>query len=285
MAGDFHEGRGDMYKVIASDMDETFLARNHSIPKANMRALEHMRELGVAFVPSSGRPYSSVMRSITPEMRELVEGGFILSLNGACLNRVGVDEPLTSHAMDFALIDELFEIGLGYDVYIQVYEMSGRTWGWGQDPVNAAEMSRLMDFDVLAQPDISAFADVPLGKILFDRSDLPLLHRIADEIAAAHPELISQVEITYSSGRFLEFCPKGVDKALGLADLCSAMGVEMSQVIAMGDSLNDLPMIEAAGLGVAVANATDGVDERADYVTKATCDDGALLEVVERFIG
>ncbi len=273
-----------MYKIIASDMDETFLGRDHAIPPANLEALRRMRELGVAFVPSSGRPYDSVWRSCTPEVRELIKGSYVISLNGACINRAGIDEPLTSHGMASELIEELFRIGHDYDVAIHVYEMSGRTWGWNVKDEDRRVMESLLDFRMLERDGLDELAGVPLAKILYDRKDLPYLHRIADEIAERHPELVAQCEITYSSARFLEFCPKGVDKATGIHDLCNILGIETSQVIAMGDSLNDLPMIKAAGLGVAVANATDGIDEYAGYVTEADCDAGALAEVVDRFL-
>ena len=50
-----------MYRIVASDMDETFLDGRHEIPPANLEALARMRELGVLFVPSSGRGYLSIM--------------------------------------------------------------------------------------------------------------------------------------------------------------------------------------------------------------------------------
>ena len=70
----------------------------------------------------------------------------------------------------------------------------------------------------------------------------------------------------------------------GLRALARILGVDMAETIAVGDSLNDLPMIEAAGMGVAVSNATDGIDDLAGYAARSSCDDGVLAEVVEKFI-
>ena len=78
-----------MYRLVASDMDETFLDADHAIPASNLRALKRMRELGVLFVPSSGRWYSSIMDNFSGEDRELIEGGYVLSYNGGFINRVG----------------------------------------------------------------------------------------------------------------------------------------------------------------------------------------------------
>lgn len=82
-----------MYRLVASDMDETFLDADHAIPASNLRALKRMRELGVLFVPSSGRWYSSIMDNFSGEARELIEDGYVLSYNGGFINRVGDPTP------------------------------------------------------------------------------------------------------------------------------------------------------------------------------------------------
>ena len=61
-------------------------------------------------------------------------------------------------------------------------------------------------------------------------------------------------------------------------------GVPLGEVIAIGDSENDLSMIQAAGLGVAVANAQEHVKAAADYVTETTCEQDAVADVIERFV-
>ena len=71
-----------MYKLVASDMDETFLDGHHRIPAANLNALRRMRELGVLFVPSSGRPYQSIMANFADIDQELLQGSYVISYNG-----------------------------------------------------------------------------------------------------------------------------------------------------------------------------------------------------------
>jgi hydroxymethylpyrimidine pyrophosphatase-like HAD family hydrolase len=60
--------------------------------------------------------------------------------------------------------------------------------------------------------------------------------------------------------------------------------IDLKDVIAVGDNQNDVPMIKATGLGVAVSNAVDELKEAADYITKNDCDHGAIKEVIEKFI-
>ena len=92
------------------------------------------------------------------------------------------------------------------------------------------------------------------------------------------------VEITFSSKRYLEFMPAGIDKGYGLKKLAEMLGIPMDQVIGVGDSANDLAMIKAAGLGVGVANVTDDVRPYCDAVLESTGDDGALEELVEKYL-
>ena len=92
------------------------------------------------------------------------------------------------------------------------------------------------------------------------------------------------VEITFSSKRYPELMPAGVEKGTGLTHLADMLGIPMSEVIAVGDSANDLSMIKAAGLGVGVANVTDDVRPYCDVVLETAGTDGAFSELVERFL-
>lgn len=271
-----------MYRIVASDMDETFLARDGSVPPANVAAIRRLRELGCLFVPASGRPYPSIMYSLRDIPAELMEGSYVISYNGGCVNRYGEDAYLSATAMDFTKVEALFEYARGLDVGVHVYELSGKVWGARLPQAEWDYIGTRMDITPLKGDDIAFLRDVPLAKILYVRpDDLPYLHQLAD---AMPEDLLRGVDVTFSSGRYLEFVPAGVSKGAGLASLAELLGVDMHDTIGCGDALNDLPMLEAAGVGVAASNATDGLPERADYTTRASCDEGILPEVVARFV-
>ena len=104
-----------MYRLVASDMDETFLDADHAIPASNLRALKRMRELGVLFVPSSGRWYSSIMDNFSGEARELIEDGYVLSYNGGFINRVGDPTPLTTCGLSNECANAIYAKGSNSD--------------------------------------------------------------------------------------------------------------------------------------------------------------------------
>jgi hypothetical protein len=93
----------------------------------------------------------------------------------------------------------------------------------------------------------------------------------------------STLEITNSHPCNLELNPKGISKASGMRKVCELLGITMSEVVAMGDSMNDLSMIRAAGLGVAMGNAQDGVKAAADLVT-ATNDEHGVAKVIREYV-
>ena len=82
---------------------------------------------------------------------------------------------------------------------------------------------------------------------------------------------------------YLEILPPGVSKGAALASMLDTLGLSAAETIAIGDNWNDVEMIEAAGLGVAMGQAPAGVRARADYVCR-TADEGGVREVIERFV-
>lgn len=98
------------------------------------------------------------------------------------------------------------------------------------------------------------------------------------------PELFDQYEIFKSREMLLEWSPKNVHKATGLAKLISHLGINQSQVMACGDEANDLSMIEWAGLGVAMQNAVPEVKAAANVVTPMTNDEEAVAWAIEEYV-
>lgn len=251
----FFQAKGvRVYRLVASDMDETFLDSNHAIPPANLRALRRMRELGVLFVPSSGRWYSSIMDNFPGEARELLEGSYVLSYNGGFINRVGDPEPLTTCGLSRACAEELYARGreLGLAMHINVAD--GHVFVPDADDderAYLASISGVTHVNSKDHPDLSFLEGRDIVKILYVNRDFDALQELGASLAPVAERL--GVEVTFSSKRYLEFMPAGVNKGTGLARLAEMLEIPLSEVIAVGDSANDLSMIQAAGLGVGVA--------------------------------
>ncbi|KUK82308.1 MAG: putative hydrolase, partial [Pelotomaculum thermopropionicum] len=108
----------------------------------------------------------------------------------------------------------------------------------------------------------------------------PLLDRLHAELA---PVYRGKVHIVKSKPHFLEFSHPFATKGRALEFLARRFGVPREAIMAVGDSFNDLEMLEYAGLGVAVANGREEVQKRADFVTGAAYGDG-VVEALEKFV-
>lgn len=131
-------------------------------------------------------------------------------------------------------------------------------------PVDFEDLSSQMTYNKC----VTAFAQEPLDAA----------------IQKISPELFDQYEIFKSREMLLEWSPKNVHKATGLAKLISHLGINQSQVMACGDEANDLSMIEWAGLGVAMQNAVPEVKAAANVVTPMTNDEEAVAWAIEEYV-
>ena len=271
-----------MYRIVATDMDETFLASDHTVPQANIDAILRMRELGVLFVPSSGRAHDSIMESLRDLPPACLEGSYVISYNGGCITRVGDDEPLVSHQISFETVKRLFDYAVDAgEIGMHIYQLDGTVWGWNLTDSELRYLKGHMGIDVFEGDSIEFLRDVPLAKCLYVYEDLDLLHELA---LAMDPSLTEGLSTTFSSGRYYEFNPSGVDKGAGLRALAELLGIPLEQTIACGDSANDMAMVEAAGVGVVVSNATPDIVAVADYVATSSNNDGVFAEVLREFI-
>lgn len=143
-----------------------------------------------------------------------------------------------------------------------------------------AFLKHRIDFVPLNSDNIDFLKDRLIIKLLYMYEDYDYLSKICEEM---HEDLVN-CEVSYSSGRYIEFNHRGVDKGHGLLKIASLLGVKREETMAIGDNINDVPMIRAAGLGVGVANAYDGIRKDCDIITHATNDEGAVAEVIEKYI-
>ena len=115
--------------------------------------------------------------------------------------------------------------------------------------------------------DFLPFAPV---KILMS-ADPEIIGDVQKSIAAFLPESLTVVQ---TAAFYLEVIPRTINKGQGILDICRALGITKEEVIAFGDSHNDIPMLKTAGMGVAMGNAHPDVKAAADYITLSNNEDG-----------
>lgn len=272
-----------MYRLIAADLDETLLDSGHHVPERVRAAISAARELGARFVPATGRPFASVAGTLDELGLSDMPGEYVLSFNGGVITENSRPEPLTSCGLDARRAAELYAFGARRGFCMHLYTLD-HVYVSNYLPEERAYIGGRMNIVETDEKDLG-FLDRTgerVVKLLFMSLDMDLLRSTADELAGLG--LTEGLEVVYSSNRYLEFNAPGINKGAGLLELARMLGIPPEETMAIGDSSNDIPMIHAAGLGVAVANATDEARAAADYVCRDNNDAGGVAEAIEKFV-
>lgn len=270
-----------MYKLIASDMDETLLNDDHQICQRNIDLIKKAKEKGVKFVPATGRGYMSIQNDLKrlglyDELEE-----YVISFNGGALSENKDNKVLFFEGLSFEKTKEIFEYGLNCDVCQHVYTQD-KLYVFNLSESEAKRIKhQKMECEIMTENSIDFLKNVPISKILYQNTDVPYLMSLEPKMKHIWE---GECAVSYSSNRYMEFNKIGVDKGAGLKRLAEILGIDISETIAVGDNYNDMPMLSVAGLSVAAANAVDDVKKACDVTTKADNNEGVIAEVIERFI-
>ncbi|MFC0214033.1 Cof-type HAD-IIB family hydrolase [Paenibacillus chartarius] len=240
------------YKLVALDMDGTLLNEEKHISAENREAIFAALNAGVTVMMSTGRG----VQSASPYVRELGLQTPIVAVNGSEVWK-NPDELLHRELMPVATIKELHRIAVENDTWYWAYAVEGifNKDGWTDAPDDIHWLK--------------------FGYYTEDEEKLAAIRRTVDSWGT--------LEITNSHPCNIELNPLGVSKASGLRRVCDMLGITMDEVIAMGDSFNDLAMIKEAGLGVAMGNAQDGVKAAADVVT-VTNEEHGVAKIISEYV-
>lgn len=264
------------YKMIVLDMDDTLLTDDHIISEATKTALMLAQEKGVKVVLASGRP-TYAMLDAAKELRLAEYGSFILSFNGAKITNCQTNEEVFSSTLSPETVHQLFDLSQRENIWIHTY-MNDEIITQENNPFTEIE-GKLTGLPIKTVADFKQTVSTPVVKVLMVKEE----NYLKEVEARLQKELANDLSVMRSKPYFLEFTELGVTKGTSLAILIEKLGISREEVIAIGDSYNDVAMIEFAGLGVAMGNAPDDVKQLADYVTDTNNNDG-IAKVIDTFI-
>lgn len=259
-------------KLIAIDLDGTLLRNDLTISPRAQEAITRATERGVCVTLATGRMFASAL----PFACELNLNLPLITYQGALVKyadgRVVYHKPLSIKKAK-AVVDFILPYGYHLNVYINDELYMGKDSPEGK---RYASISKVPVHLVDNLPDIITQGPTKLLVIAKEEQ----LDMLAGDLGDCFG---NSINITKSSPYFLEIGNKEATKGRALKKLALSMGLNASQVMAIGDSWNDLDMIEYAGLGVAMANAQPEVKKAARYVTCNNDDDG-VAEAIEKWV-
>ena len=263
------------YKLIASDVDGTLINDNSELSERTKRAIINTIKSGVLFVTSTGRPFSAV--NIINDL--FTEDMPFIVFNGAAAYMGKSEKLLFEYYLDFDVAKEVYEIGQKQNAAQIVWtgpklwtnRLCERTEAYAARGSN--EITVIDDFDTLRTKQKG------VSKVLWveDPADVK---RLSVKMSAHFGDRLKCVS---SMAHFLEFISPDAGKGAALERVGKLYGIDSGEMIAVGDSYNDVSMLEYAGLSVAVANAPEDIKALCDYVTLTNNDDG-VADVIEKFI-
>lgn len=268
-----------MIKLIAIDLDGTLLKNDKTISEKNIQTLQAAKAQGVKVVLCTGRPLNSVLPHL--ETLGLVESGdYAVTFNGGLIQRNDTGEVLSKVLLKKEEIDDMYQLSqelnfpldvVASDQVLRLHPQPADNQSWYH------KLNPLLNF-----VDVQAM-DLPKDGE-FNKAVCAIAE---DKVTALIPKIPQAYRERYnvvrSGAAIFEFMPKGVSKAGGLDRLGKLLGIEASEMMALGDEENDLAMIRYVGLGVVMENGTEELKAEAQYITDTNEADG-VAKAVEKFV-
>ena len=264
------------YKMIATDMDDTLLNSEGKISKENKEAIMKAQEMGVKFVLASGRP-TFAMRNFAKELKLDKYGSYMLSYNGAIITECATDKIWLEEKLSVEDTHRIYDLSREHNVHILTYV---------EDEIATETSSEYIDVEV----DLTG---MPYRKV--DCFKSTVTEPVVKCIMLEEPDYLKEVEkklnellegeysLAISKPFFLEIMKKGIDKGASLLKLAHKLGIKAEEIVAVGDSYNDMTMLEVSGMPIAVENAKEEVKNIAKFTTTSH-NEHALKVVIEKFI-
>lgn len=268
-------------RLAAVDMDGTFLTDSKKFTSYSRRVLQELIDGGCLVVPATGRGF----RGLTDDLLKLKGVRYVISADGAyvtdCITGKQIWKRMISCDTAAKLVDEL--LIEGNCVYYHRDDEEGS--------LIAACVSKSDYRKIFMRPGFPSPSEIiteQFGRfILEDRKNIPkigLLFNRSDGFAH-YGKLLSlkYPELNYfrSDDTLIEITSCHTDKGKALRELAKVLGISKEEILAIGDNGNDVSMLQYAGVGVAMANATKGVRDIADYVAGNNEEDGAARFLAE----
>lgn len=271
------------YDILFLDMDGTLLNSRNEATERTRKALKAAQDAGVKLVAASGRTLK-----ILPPLIEELGFDYAAVSNGASIYDLRTGERVYHHNFNLEAARVMCEVLVEACDFIEFYAD-------GEIQLSRASFERMKHrrIPVWHQKFFSENGTrVWESETAYVQAGAPGLEKVA--LVCYEPEVLERVcsrleptglfNLTTSIVGALEINDKGCAKGVALRDICRRMGIDVKRSAAMGDSMNDMSMILAAGCGVAMGNARQEIKDAADYITASNDEDGVAKFIEEKVL-
>lgn len=267
------------YDLIAFDMDGTLLNSNKELLDETVEAIEEAVSAGKIVVISTGR----CVGELTPYLNRLKDIRYLITISGAFVYDNVKRMPVFEKPLPPETVSNMLSISESYDQLTQLmsekpiiqYDKYSNI-----DNYHMRQYHSLYTATAVITENLSSYYHNHQPRVY----KFNMFHKnITDREAMFRRFAHFDTTIVFSEETGLECTVKGISKATGLRALCEAIGVPIERTIAVGDADNDLEIIRAAGLGIAMGNANDNVRSAANVVV-ADCDHNGCAQAIRDYL-
>ena len=266
------------YPLIVSDFDGTLVHKDGTISNENKEKISAYIQAGGKFAISTGR----LPVGILPRVRELGLTGMVCCCQGAIIMDIETGQPILegklSYETTLAIVEKMEELNL----HIHLYD----AWEYYSN----RDDDGLKFYEKAVRVKAKLVTDRPMSQFVKENhfQSYKILAMVEEKDNARIIQEIKKAgfvgcEVTKSDNFLVEVINANYSKGTAVEYLANYYQIPLEKTIAIGDQHNDLPMIERAGLGIAVQNADESLKAKADYVTDRAHEEGAVAEVIEKF--
>lgn len=269
-------------QLLAIDLDGTTLRNDASLSPNVKKALEYAIQQDIFVVPCTGR----ALGSLSPEVTAIPGITYAVTSNGAAIENLSQGQRIYCNLLDKETSLSILNTLSSQDVMIEVF-IQGKAYteqrflnhlthyGTSEHyiPYVLSTRNSVNDIRSLIEQSPQNIENINLKT-----ADRTLRERLWNQFA-----LMQTVSITASSSMNIEVSAVNTGKAQAIAYLCEMLGITMHEVMAIGDSLNDVTLLQQAGCSVAMENGVDEVKQAADFITLSNEADGVAY-AIEHFL-
>ena len=269
-------------ELIATDVDGTLIADDHlTIPQKNIEAFKEAKEKGIVTVISTGRCYA-----LTDRENDMLGGvDYIILSNGASVMDVSNKEIINNCYLPNDTVKKILKI---FEKYPLVYEIYADSKGYinqytYDNYFNGPLPRKFMEDYRTRMTRCGNLLDIA-DEINVEKFNIDYMPK--ECIEPLKEELSSIENLVYSAGfeGNMEITAKGADKGKALAWLCNRLNIDLENVLAFGDSGNDVTMLKTAGLSYALSSGHEIAKKAARFVTKSSNEKGGVGEIIKEYL-
>ena len=270
--------RNIKYKLLVLDIDGTLLNSNNQISDRTIASLIKVQEMGVRIVLASGRPTYGIL-PIAKLLKLGNYGGYIISYNGGQIINAQNGEILFERRINPEMLPSIEHKAEKYGFPLFTYHDEAIITNTANNKHIEREAS-INNLNIIVEPHLSIAVDfAPCKCVLVSDDD----EALKDLESHWKKRLSGSLDIYRSEKFFLEVAPSGIDKAATLSVLLELLSIPQEEVMAIGNGVCDVSMLQIVGFGVAMKNAQHSVKACADQVTDSNDDDG-VAQIIEKIL-